>query len=342
MQPAEIYLHIGLPKTGTTFLQSSVFPFLPEGYDCNPEALQPLIDEIDRLNNDVLRFEPNAQQNTNLKDLLEKVRIEYSGKKILISNEALSCLGYSGCYQTWMPFIFYFFPDAKILMFVRNPLKWMISMYRQSIQQGNFQSYKRFFYSDDNQIRPSLNTYQNGKLPKLNILQMDQEKLIAELDNHYGSDKVKVIAFETLKQDSNVVARQLESFFGLEPNSLGGRINSGVVYRSLSGLSITIILIAATLLAPVKQRLYYIPRMPLFANDNPSSKKQTWLEKQFLKFHWARVRKLFQDGLDKKLYLDIGFERRCTKYLEQQLGAHEVKKAYSDLCQTISSRSSVP
>lgn len=111
-----LYLHIGLHKTGTTFLQKAVFP-LWQGLNYLP------LDKLEYL-----------------------VRMSERG------NYLLSREGLSG--QNWMPKrdreacivrLAKLFPDARIIMSFRQHAGFIVSSYNQFLQRGGFLEFEDYF-----------------------------------------------------------------------------------------------------------------------------------------------------------------------------------------------------
>ena len=62
----------------------------------------------------------------------------------------------------------YFVPQAKIILFLREHKRWIVSQYKQSILIGNFQSFKKFINNGENEVN-SEDRFINGILPKIKI-----------------------------------------------------------------------------------------------------------------------------------------------------------------------------
>src|SRR6185369_17314986 len=71
-----VYLHLGMPKTGTTFLQTSCFPFL-SGLRYNDSELIRLLDKIAYTNPAFLELDSLKLEATRI--------VNSSGDKLLIS-----------------------------------------------------------------------------------------------------------------------------------------------------------------------------------------------------------------------------------------------------------------
>ena len=144
----EIYLHIGLHKTGTSFLQKVIFPKI-NGIDFyNPKL------------NDLKNIKPKI--------------------KTLISNESLAGQPYSfnqtDRYKT-LNFIKKLYPNANIIFVKRNPKNWINSLYKQYIRGGGVYSFQKWF-NDIFDIDFLYDKYENELKKKFKkILILDYEEL---------------------------------------------------------------------------------------------------------------------------------------------------------------------
>ncbi|WP_372846450.1 hypothetical protein [Pontiella sp.] len=124
----KIYLHIGLHKTGSTHLQTDVFPLL--GLDSVNALVGRRIDHFG---------------------------LEASGKKLLISEENLSACPYSGSPPSALekPWIerscnairnlAVMFPQAHVVLGVRRHRGWLLSLYKQYLHQGGLKPFDAFY-----------------------------------------------------------------------------------------------------------------------------------------------------------------------------------------------------
>jgi len=111
-----LYLHVGLHKTGTTFLQKNVFPkFTGITY-----IRDPVIEEFLRLDDD---------------------------KKYLASNESLAgpLWGSPGQDERSIGRLAAMFPDARILMSFRPHHGFIVSSYKQLLHEGGTLPFDRYF-----------------------------------------------------------------------------------------------------------------------------------------------------------------------------------------------------
>jgi hypothetical protein len=160
----EIFIHVGIPKTGTSWLQQNLFPKL------NVHLIRKRKDFINIPNNG----------------------------KILISTEALS-----GSYRFPVDFRNYLaygmktvYPNAKIIVGLREKNSWSKSMYNQCVKRGVFDE--------------SFEEWKNNLDPRI----LDFDGYIKKLNELF--DDVFVYWFEDFKKDKRKVVEDLCHFLDVE------------------------------------------------------------------------------------------------------------------------------
>lgn len=184
-----LYLHIGLHKTGTTFLQKAVFP-LWQGLEYLP------LDKLEYL-----------------------VRMSEE-KNYLLSREGLSG-------QNWMHKaereacivrLAKLFPDARVIMSFRQHPGFIVSSYNQFLQRGGFLEFKDYFSlqsdnsfmaSEDFLFRDKIDLVANefGHQPHVVLHQdivSDIGKVIRSLEGFMGGSGPSVEAIKSRKFNKSV------------------------------------------------------------------------------------------------------------------------------------------
>ena len=172
-----------------------------------------------------------------------------------------------------------------------------------------------FEYDGDLEVN-SFNSFEKGKLPKLSIKQTQFKKLIKNIEKFYGEKNLFIFKYESIKENYQIFFEKImhlifpTNISEIKLNKIPINIKT---YRSLSGLSIMIILVLKTILKPLVIRMNYNTEVKLI-NFNNIIHDHNILIKYF---NWTRIRKLFQNYLDKICYIDFGFTNRKIRILEK-------------------------
>lgn len=206
-QQAQILIHIGYPKTASSWLQSTIFAKESTGF-CVP--WKNIVRE--GMSKGLSRDAVTQFVETNNFDLEATQQVFYpyletASKKDLIpviSNEFLS--GgfavypknyYQGLEKDIVKRLYQTFPQANILMVIREQKSIIISAYKEYIKRGGKLKFKRFLSEI---IRP-----ENLKF----------DELITEYQTTFGQDKILVLPFEMLKGNQEKFCQSIFSFVGL-------------------------------------------------------------------------------------------------------------------------------
>jgi hypothetical protein len=174
----DLYIHIGMSRTGTTWLQNEVFPKLKN------------INYIDR------NIKPKESRNPFIMDIPD------NGKPVLISNEVFCNYNrlhsYHGKYVASPVEIIKrlnkVFPDSKIIFGNRDKESWLFSVYNNLVKSGY--PYSFGFFKEDLIDTIDIN---------------DLEKLIKEL-----FDEVFVYDFDEFKKDNYKLLVKLCDFLNVD------------------------------------------------------------------------------------------------------------------------------
>jgi hypothetical protein len=143
-----IYIHIGMHKTATTFLQDNLFPKLENSEFIRGDS------KIGEILDDINYSHPIA---VDIEQKREEIEIEISEiekENILISREGLVG-NMANSYLEFdknMDFIYKLFPDAKIILTFRRQDSWLESAFKQTLHEGWTITFKEF--TDTNIKRP--------------------------------------------------------------------------------------------------------------------------------------------------------------------------------------------
>ena len=129
MKNNDIVFHVGLQKTGSTFLQKNVFPSIKDGYYINA--------------------------NKKFTFVIEDLTFNAT-KPMLISSENLAAgvhwSNYIDKRVSMVQKISELFPKSKLFVFLREPSDWFESLYRQYIFQGDIRLFEEFVREHQNII----------------------------------------------------------------------------------------------------------------------------------------------------------------------------------------------
>lgn len=208
------FVHVGLAKTASTFLQEQVFP-------AHPQLSVVSIPRHRRIGAkallDTLAFaEPGwfdaAAWHVSLEALLARVG-EAEGKKRGISDENLSGHMVTGAGAFWVADrLAELFGPVKTVLVLRHPLSYVGSMYNQYVRTGGTLPLSRLW--NDPSLFPG----------RLNVTQkLDYRRLVAHYRRRFDPENVLVLPFELLCRDQAAFLGRIWQFLGVESIELGAK-----------------------------------------------------------------------------------------------------------------------
>lgn len=177
---AKIVVHIGFPRTASTWLQHEYFPRV-ENYTFLPrKILNPSL-----FHESPLTFKPE--------NILTEIP---QNQNIIISEEMITGNIRGGQVNHWffresIDRLVDLFPDAEYVVFLRNQPEYLFSLYSQYVKKGGTYSLKRF-------LKPA------SRLEELFLfspLFANFEPYLEHLSNRAGKDKLHVYLYESFRQD---------------------------------------------------------------------------------------------------------------------------------------------
>ncbi len=199
----EVFLHIGLHKTGTGTLQRQYFP---ASEDLNllttllPE-MKTFVDLVTR--KDPLYFDPEAARSVIAPLLSEH-------KPNMLSNESFSGPPYAGIAENGLDHrspiltnLKMVFPDAKVILVLRRQDSLARSMYRQYLKSGGTRSIYQFY-----------GMHKNGRPPLLSLDRFVYSPYVRALKASFSSG-VLLLTFEQFVSDQPGFLRTLNEFLGI-------------------------------------------------------------------------------------------------------------------------------
>jgi len=204
MDKSEFYIHLGLPKTGTTFLQENIF----SKFDSND-----------------ISFLGKAKC-VSIWDLMEM-----PSNKYLISSEHLLANPFTCPTGKWFEVfkanlkkVHHKFPNAKYILTLRKHESLILSYYKEHISKGNrsiYPSLKKFYDVQND----------NGQVSKNDFY---FKEMIEEIEK-ITSQRPFVFFQERLKNNPNLVINDLETFLNIPKQNIdlvqGKKTNQGVKHR---------------------------------------------------------------------------------------------------------------
>jgi len=196
----QIYLHIGIQRTGTTFLQEEVFPNIKEiNFVERKKEIITILMSIEQYNHEIVskKIYSHIQQN----------------KINLISEENIYC-GYMWTKEDnrfeKIEKIKQFFPNAKIIFGIRGKTDLLLSWYKKYVACGGVLSFKEY------------------QKKVINIENLNFWPYVKCLFEYFGEKNVYIYKFENMKKDIHSFVDGICRFLGVEtPNFKNRKRNVG-------------------------------------------------------------------------------------------------------------------
>ncbi|HSA06212.1 MAG TPA: sulfotransferase [Candidatus Gastranaerophilales bacterium] len=185
----QVIIHVGLPKTASTYLQDMFFPFLKDVYFCYRNV---------KTNNDPLQEYNRKLRNYFPVDVSQEKNAIYEyinnlhESNIILSDEIFS----TNC-EYYTDYLKPIFPDAKIILCVREQTDWLESLYKHHITTGKSNIVVDYFL----------------KLNAFNCNWLDKYKHYV---NNFGKENVLVLPYEMFKKDKSQFFKMFFEFTGIE------------------------------------------------------------------------------------------------------------------------------
>ncbi len=213
MSPDPLLIHIGLHKTGSTWLQQAIFNDPARGFTTETGAPRHELVH-DFVLPDPLAYDPQEARQLYLPYVDAAAA---TGQTLVLSHERLSGYPSSGGYDRALiaERLHASFPEAKILIVLREQRALIRSMYSQHITDGGNGTLDQFLYRPERGL---------GRRPWFNFDMYAFDRLIELYRRLFGTDRVMVLTYEHLNTDSQGFVDAISAFCGQPAVSVSNTI----------------------------------------------------------------------------------------------------------------------
>jgi len=255
MSETQLVIHIGLHKTGTTWLQRRVFADAKMGFLSTPNG------QSNDATDAFITVDPLAFNAAKARAGFEPMLQEARSKNLVpvISQERLSSdPSFGGYYFTdVLDRLIETFGEFRLLLTIREQKGMLLALYRQAVRSGGTHSLSQMIGTGNeptgwkSTIRPEYLMY---------------DRMIEHLNARLGEDRVCVLPLELMRSDPKDYMRRLLDFTGAN-----AAIEPGMEAEN-AGLS------------PLATRLSTVTNR--FSRPNPLGPDQSWRLKLMRRFYW--------------------------------------------------------
>ncbi len=215
----EIYIHVGLPRTATTYLQRSIFPYFND------------IKYVDLSDNKYSIFRDLYFKNfifyplSNIKEHIREYFCSLNQKKILISDEMWFGGTIGGTHFNFSNNYFLsgvlkeIFPNAKIILTIRRQDKWFESIYRYLLRDGHYVGIRQFLNYRNGEFYDYSTYFRKG--PNIDVKILDYKKYIENYIKLFGENNILIIPQELLAYNKELFINKVETFLGSSYSAKG-------------------------------------------------------------------------------------------------------------------------
>lgn len=204
----EIYIHVGLPKTGSKFLQKSLFPKLGGLHfvDWQSDFFTKEFLKL-KYGNPWLAIE-------DIRQAFEEYIAFVDETKIVISDESLTDLWDRGA--GWFEkasALKRIFPSARIILTLREQADLLVSLYMQYLREGGFGSLAYFLRFHEGHIHADFIDYSSSR--QMMVESLDFDRLTRLYEEIFGPDSVHVFRYEQLRDQPIAFLAQICAAMGV-------------------------------------------------------------------------------------------------------------------------------
>jgi len=197
-------IHIGYPKTASTWFQKAFYPHLKSPRYIGRDAIKAALADWNALDFDPAQFRKTLGLGKN--------------EAGLISEEGLCGYLHNGGVGGMVSMVLAeqlkaAYPDARIVLFIRSQPSILVAAYAQYVRSGGTRSARRYFFPKDYLIGPNASTY---KQPRFDVDFFHYSRLIDLYEGLFGKDKVHVFLFEQFAKGGVDFLRDYAERLGLD------------------------------------------------------------------------------------------------------------------------------
>ncbi len=229
----KIYIHVGAPKTATTFFQTKVFNQLDGVRDNDKEGLQNNAEsnKLRALGQKIILNDVDGLSIIELKKHIQDIFDETTEEKILLSEESFLGLWAMGfCNGGNIALLLKkLFPEARILLGIREQYSWLTSLYnycsgdKEVRKNWNIPEPEKFFFKN-----PNLTSYKIVRHMYTHVnCWVNWNQHYSKFTSLFGEKNVSVLPYELLSTSSNNAEIILNSFLE-QPSYLSSRLKDVV------------------------------------------------------------------------------------------------------------------
>jgi hypothetical protein len=197
-------IHIGYPKTASTWFQKAFYPHLTSPRYIGRDAIKAALADWNALDFDPAEFRKTLGLGKN--------------EAGLISEEGLCGYLHNGGVGGMVTKVLAeqlkaAYPDARIVLFIRSQPSILAAAYAQYVRSGGTRGARRYFFPKDYLIGPNASTY---KQPRFDIAFFRYSRVIDLYERLFGPNNVHVFLFEQFAGGGTDFLRDYANRLGLE------------------------------------------------------------------------------------------------------------------------------